>query len=63
MTPQELTHRMATLAHQAARLSHDDPALRVLLAELEALSQVLPASAEPDIADETLDDLFDNMPV
>lgn len=63
MTPQELSHRMTLLARQAARLSHDDPALRALLAELQALSQVLPASVEPDRGDEALDDLFDNMPV
>ena len=63
MTPKDLSDRMAELAHRAARLSQGDPALKALLAELEALSQVLPASLEPDRADEALDDLFDNMPV
>lgn len=63
MTPKELSTRMADLAHKAAHLSHNDPALTALLAELEELSRILPASIEPDIGDETLDDLFDNMPV
>lgn len=63
MTPEELSTRMASLAHQAAQLPHGDPALKALLAELEALSRLLPASMEPSRGDETLDDLFDNMPV
>ncbi len=63
MTPLELSERMAQLARQAAGLAHDDPALKALLLELEALSRILPASVEPDRGDETLDDMFDNMPV
>ncbi|WP_154664615.1 hypothetical protein [Gemmobacter nectariphilus] len=54
---------MAELAQRAARLSQGDPALEALRAELEALSQLLPASAGPDRADQVVDDLFDNMPV
>ena len=63
MTPKELSGRMAELAQRAARLSQGDPALEALRAELEALSQMLPASASPDRADQVVDDLFDNMPV
>ena len=63
MTPEELHNRMAELAHRAARLPDGDPALAALLAELEALSRILPASLEPDLTDEAAESLFDNMPV
>jgi hypothetical protein len=63
MTPNEVNARMAELAHRAARLPEGDPALQVLLAELEALSRILPAAMEPDIAGDGDSDLFDNMPV
>ena len=63
MTPEELNARMAELAHRAARLPEGDPALKALLAELEALSHILPASVEPDRVDEAAEAMFDNLPV
>ena len=54
---------MAELAQRAARLPAGDPALSALLAELEALSRILPASLEPDLSDEASETLFDNLPV
>lgn len=63
MTPTEVNARMAELAHRAARLPEGDPALHALLAELEALSRILPAAMEPDIAADGAEEMFDNMPV
>lgn len=63
MTPNEVNARMAELAQRAARLPEGDPALHALLAELEALSRILPAAMEPDIAEDDDAGLFDNMPV
>jgi len=63
MTNEEVNARMAELAHRAARLTGDDPALAALLAELEALSRVLPVLGEPDPVDEAAEEMFDNMPV
>lgn len=63
MTVEEVNARMAELAHRAARLPQGDPALAALLAELEALSRILPSSSEPDLVDETAEAMFDNMPV
>lgn len=63
MTQEEVNARMADLAHRAARLPQGDPALASLLAELEALSQILPASSEPDLVDEAAEAMFDNLPV
>jgi hypothetical protein len=63
MTPTEVNARMAELAQRAARLNEGDPALHALLAELEALSRILPAAMEPDVADAGDDDIFENMPV
>lgn len=63
MTYEEVNARMAELAHRAAHLTPGDPALRALLAELEALSRILPASSEPDLVDEAAEQMFDNLPV
>lgn len=63
MTVEEVNARMAELAHRAARLPQGDRALAALLAELEALSRILPSSSEPDLVDETAEAMFDNMPV
>lgn len=63
MTPTEVNARMAELAQRAARLPEGDPALQALLAELEALSRILPTAMEPDIAEDVDSELFDNMPV
>lgn len=56
--------RMAELARAAAALSDraDDPELRALLAEMEALAALLPGAAGP-FPDEDAEALFDNMPV
>lgn len=63
MTHDEVNDRMAELARCAARLAEGDPALAALLAELEALSRILPASGEPDRVDEAAEAMFDNLPV
>ncbi|MFN3938832.1 MAG: hypothetical protein ACK4KW_14800 [Gemmobacter sp.] len=62
MTNEEVMLRMAELAHQAAGLRPDDPALQRLLAEMEALAALLPPATEPEI-DEDAEAQFDNMPV
>lgn len=63
MTRNEVTFRIATLARRAGELGPHDPALQVLLTEMEALSRILPAGFEPDLEDKAAEALFDNMPV
>lgn len=63
MTNEEVNIRMAELTDRAARLPENDSALAALLAELEALSRILPVSGEPDLVDEAAEEMFDNMPV
>ncbi|MDP2086892.1 MAG: hypothetical protein Q8K20_16990 [Gemmobacter sp.] len=63
MTQEQVTARMAELAHRAAQLPSGDPALAALLAELEALSRLLPTTDAAGPVDEAAEEKFDNMPV
>ena len=63
MTPEEITTRMAELAHRASRLAPQDPALAALLEELQALASLVPSRADSAGPEDEDSDIFENMPV
>ena len=64
MTQESTERRIADLAHAAGDLAETeaDPRLRQLLAELKALAELIPP-AVPEDEDESVEQMFDNLPV